>query len=297
MKLLIAILLFLLASISLYTIFNLLTFSPDEPQPFVFSDPVLPPDVTQETTVTLTPEEKEKQDNAISTGQTAIAQYRLLQDSAPKQVKETIAILVSRISNWEVPSYFLSAPVAANGNLRTFEPLNIDLSNIALATDAQTSVDCGARDASANVLVGSSAKDTLKCTTERNMVGPKSVDALFIGGPEADVISDFKGNRIINGGTGDDKITLGEGRSIIVLDAAWGNDTVTVNCHTAAIKPEEIPKDFAIPWVYKTSNFIILGNGIDPKDVAWKGNVLTNTLTGDTLTVNENCFTVLPRVD
>jgi hypothetical protein len=62
------------------------------------------------------------------------------------------------------------------------------------------------------------------------------------------------------------------------------------------VNEAEIQKGFPIPWVYKTTNFIVLGDGIDPKDVSWKDNVLTNTVTGDTLTVNQNCFTVVPSV-
>ena len=62
------------------------------------------------------------------------------------------------------------------------------------------------------------------------------------------------------------------------------------------INPGEVPTGFSIPWVYKTTNFIVLGNSINPKDIEWRGNVLTNKVTGDTLSVNQNCFTVVPSI-
>jgi len=110
------------------------------------------------------------------------------------------------------------------------------------------------------------------------------------------MITDAVGNRVVNGGTGNDTIKLGQGRTIIVLDASWGKDTVTVDCTGAMIAQTDIPTGFSIPWIYKTENFIVLGNSINPKDVEWNGNVLTHKVTGDTLTVNQNCFTVVPAL-
>jgi Ca2+-binding RTX toxin-like protein len=198
------------------------------------------------------------------------------------------------IEGWSLPSYFLSAPDASAGGMRVFQMLSLNVTD--MATD-KSPLDCKGKDAAAGVVVGSSGQDVLSCGLNRDITGKTfEKDVVFIGGPDNDKITDSVGNRIINGGTGDDSISVGAGRTLLVLDAAWGHDTVTMDCTGATVNEAEIQKGFPIPWVYKTTNFIVLGDGIDPKDVSWKDNVLTNTVTGDTLTVNQNCFTVVPSV-
>lgn len=285
-------LIFVLVAIGLYTAFGILTFKEDEPTPFVFSEPKMPVEVIKADDLAAnTP--------AVEEAQKALNSYREDQKAAPQQANDTIALLVDRMTNSDLPLYFLSSPNEQNGNKRSFETLSMKSASIidpASSTTKQT-LNCSAKTPTATMIIGTSSKDQISCDAVRDTKGgPTDIDYMLIGGPEDDVITDVNGNRVVNGGTGNDTIKLGAGRSIIVLDASWGKDTLDVDCTGSAIQSNEIPTGFAIPWVYKTTNFIVLGNSINPKDVEWQGNVLTNKVTGDTLTVNQNCFTVVPTL-
>lgn len=292
-------LIFVIAAIALYAAYGMFTFQVDEPKPFVFSEPKMPPElILMDESAENTPDAKQRA-LAVEEAQKAVNYYSDEQKKAPQQVNDTIALLVERMTNSDLPLYFLSGANGQNGNRRIFETLKIDSGSIvdpSISNSKQT-LNCISKTPMANIIIGTSGKDTIGCDSVREVNGSVSApDVMLIGGPDDDLITDVNGNRIVNGGTGNDTIRLGAGRSIVVLDASWGKDNLTVDCTGAAISPNEIPSGFAIPWVYKTANFIVLGNSINPKDLEWRGNVLTHKVTGDTLTVNQNCFTVAPAI-
>lgn len=264
-----------------YAAYSLMTFQPDEASPFVFNEPKLPPEIIAEQQAdgqALNQQEEQQKNLAVAEAQMAFSYYNSALDGANQQAKATLSLVVNRIQSWDLPSYFLSAPSVDGQAARKFEKLNLNTAG----------TDCS------GIYLGSMAKDALTCAKDRAIDGSTpSTDIVFIGGPDNDTIADAAGNRIVNAGTGDDTITLGRGRSIIVLEPAWGHDTLTVDCRNANVKDTEIPRGFSIPWTYKTANFIVLGDGLDAKDITWNNNVLTSSA-GDTLTVNENCFTVVP---
>jgi hypothetical protein len=297
MKPYINLLIFVVAAIALYTVYGMLTFQVDEPRPFVFSEPKMPADLIKM-------DEANSADAKIKTlaveeAQKAIGYYRDEQKKAPQQANDTLALLLDRMTNSDLPLYFLSAPNPQNSSLRNFETLKINSASVIdpATSNVKPNLNCTSKTPVATMIIGTDGKDTISCDASRDVVGQgNDADYMFVGGPENDQITDGTGNRIVNGGTGDDLITLGAGRSIIVLDASWGKDTLKVDCNQASILPNQIPKGFAIPWVYKMTNFIVLGNSLNPADVEWRGNVLTHKITGDTLTVNQNCFTVVPAL-
>lgn len=292
-------LIFVLVAIALYTAYGMFSFQVDEPKPFIFSEPKMPAElIMMDEANANTPDAKQKS-LAVEEAQKALTYYREEQKKAPQQANDTIALLVDRMTNSDLPLYFLSGRNPLNGNKRVFETLHINSSSIIDPSAASTkpALSCTSKVPTANIIIGTSGQDAIACDISRDLTGATNdADFMLIGGPEDDSISDLDGNRIVNGGTGNDTIKLGAGRSIVVLDASWGKDTLTVDCSGSTIAPEEVPKGFAIPWVYKTANFIVLGNSINPKDLEWRGNVLTHKVTGDTLTVNEKCFTVVPAL-
>lgn len=293
MKQYINLLILVVVGVVAFTIYGLITFQPDEAKPFVFSEPKLPPEIQKEYDALNSAEGKQQQ-QAVKEVQAAISKYKAMEDALPEQARDTVAVLVDRVANSDLPPYFLTVVNPQTG-ARVFEALNIDTKNVSIFTPGQRALGCSNKGALSKVLIGSSEKDTLSCDQSRDITGQAADgDLVFIGGPENDTITDTSGNRIVNGGTGDDNITLGSGRSILVLEASWGHDKVTVDCTGAHVTPADIPKGFPIPWVGKTTNFIVLGNNIDPQDIVWNGNVLSNVKTNDSLTVNENCFTVVP---
>lgn len=292
-------LIFILAAVALYTAYGMVMFQEDEPKPFVFSEPKLPPEFLLMDEANANTADAQQKTLAVEEAQKALGYYREQQQKAPQQANDTIALLVDRMINSDLPLYFLSGPNDQNGNKRSFETLHINSASIIDPTlsTAKQALNCAAKTPTATIIIGTSGKDAIGCDLNRDIRGGATDgDFMLIGGPDDDFITDVTGNRIVNGGTGNDTIKLGAGRSIIVLDASWGKDTLTVDCTGSTIAPAEIPTGFAIPWVYKTTNFIVLGNSINPKDVEWRGNVLTHKITGDTLTVNQNCFTVVPAL-
>ncbi len=297
MKLHINFLLLVLAAVVVSTIYGLLTFQVDEPQPFVFNEPKLPPEFLLQDEAIQNNGENQTKIAAVEDAQKALTIYKDYQKNAPQQANDTIALLVERMTNSDLPLYFLSSPNTQQGSVRKFETLTINTNSIIDPTTAKQNFNCSSKAPVANIIIGTSGKDMIVCDTMRDITGTVvEPDFMFMGGPDDDQITDALGNRIVNGGTGNDTLKLAAGRSIIVLDASWGHDKVDINCAGAMIIPSEIPANFSIPWVHKTTNFIVLGSSINPADVAWKGNVLTHNITGDTLAVNQNCFNVVPAI-
>lgn len=281
----------------LSTIYGIFTFQVDEPRPFVFSEPKLPSELIQNDEASSAA--NKQQDLAVEEAQKALNYYRAEQKRAPQQANDTLALLVDRMTNSDLPLYFLSGKNPQNGDRRVFETLKISSESTIDPATAQKkiSLNCTSKMPVATIILGTDGKDAITCDAVRDTAGQGlDPDYMLIGGPEDDQITDAAGNRIVNGGTGNDTITLGAGRNIVILDASWGKDTLKVDCTNALIQQNEIPAGFAIPWIYKTMNFIVLGNSIDPLDVEWVGNVLTHKVTGDTLTVTDNCFTVVPKL-
>lgn len=281
--------------ISLYALYGFLTFSPDENTPFVFNEPTLPPEILAEQAAEgaeISDVDEAIQRRAIEETQKAFAIYGRFESAAGDETKDILSSLFGRMQNWEMPAFLLT-PADAQG-LRKFETLRLDVTNIFKPSPANKDRFCDAA-LDSGVIIGTANNDTMGCKKDRAAT-PESKDIVFIGGPGADTIVDAAGNRIVNGGTGDDIITLGAGRSIIMLDAAWGHDTVTVDCAGSKVEPAQIPQGFPVPWAAPYSNFIVLGTSVDSKNLVWKDNVLTDTTTGDTLTVNEPCFTIAPVI-
>lgn len=290
-------LILVVVAVALFTIYGLATFKTDEPRQFVFSEPKVPAEfLMMDESNNDSPESKAKT-LAFNEAQTALVYYTNAQTKAPQQANDTIALLVDRMTNSDLPFYFLTA-IDANG-LRKFETLKINTDSVIDPSTAKTkpNLNCSSKTPLANIVLGTSDRDNISCDVGRDLTGTMNdFDVFLIGGPENDQIIDSVGNRIVNGGTGDDVIKLGAGRSIVILDASWGKDTLTIDCTGATIEPNQIPQGFPIPWVDKTANFIVFGSSVNPNDVQWNGNILTHKITGDTLTVNQNCFTTVPKI-
>lgn len=295
MKLYLRLLTLIAVGATLYTLYGLMTFQPDEATPFSFNEPKLPPELIAEDNIVLNADETERQKLAVQDAQRALDTYRSAAQSANTQIKDTVSLIADRTANWELPPYFLTTASPSAGAPHNFQILGLDMSNILDSSSGQTSLSCSVNTPFARTIVGTTSGDVMGCDKVRDITGQQnSSDVIFVGGPGNDTITDVTGNRVVNGGTGDDTITLGQGRSLIILEQSFGHDTVTVDCTGARVTEADLPKGFPIPWVYKTTNFIVLANGLDAKDMVWKENVLTNTVTADTLTVSDNCFTVVP---
>ncbi len=284
----------IIAAVSLYVAYEMVTFEQDPATPFVFSTPVLPEGITiGNGNENLTPEQRlawEKTNDAI---QVTVNTYSAARESIPQQAVETLDILTNQTVDGHVPPLFLTM-VDPSTNRRTYETLKIDPTQSATITTEKKSIMCESQVPSSKVLIGNDEDNTLECSLQNEFA---VADRMFLGGPGNDKITDIYGNRVVNGGTGNDTIALGKGRSIIILDAGWGNDQLTVDCDGATVAAAEVPPESGIPYPYSHANLIVLSPRIQTKDIKWDGNVLKSLNSADTLTVNEKCFSVVPAVE
>lgn len=294
----IILLVILMIAVVAYTAYGLMTFQPDEAKPFTFSQPILPVELdaagqaitpgTQPAPVS--DAQQQQTDAAMAQLTQAITLYQGYEKEASPQAVSTFSIINAAVFNGRLPAYLLSQSKNAS-QMRSFELLTLDPTKVAAIRSGENTLTCGAAPAAADILVGDNGDNKIICDLE---AATTPLDRVFLGGPGNDEIISAHGNRIINAGTGDDKITAGPGRTMVILDDAWGKDTLTVDCGDTKVNPTtEIPPNFPIPWVQPFTNFILLSPRINPADVEWKGLVLTNKTTGDTLSVNDNCFNVI----
>lgn len=292
----IILLLVIFAGLALYTGYGLITFEPQRARPFVFSDPVLPPELIADQqaaaadAISMTPEQQEQTTAAMAQITQAINLYRNYERDAGPQAVSAFVMLNTAILNGRLPAYLLSQNKNVAGQ-RSYELITLDPKNAQSIAGGQQKVTCeGLAGKFFDILIGDSRDNKLECDAPAAGV-PQ--DRVFLGGPGDDVITSSNGNSIISAGTGDDTITTGAGRTIILLDDAWGKDTLTVDCTEAKVDKIDVPPNFPVPWVQEYTNFIVLGPRLRPSDISWTGNVLTNKVTGDTLTVNQPCFNLV----
>lgn len=278
-----------------YTAYGVIMFEPQKPAPLVFNEPdpatlqTLFAESDKAPVVPLTPAQEKQTDLAVEEISKAIVTYKQNIEDSSIRLKATMTLLNGLIGSGQLPAFFLNV-TETPGAQRSFEMLDFAPKAETTVTEFKKEIACENDSGPAfQVLIGDDSANTLTCDSKS--VG--RTDRIFLGGPGNDIIFDGVGNRVVDAGSGDDTIELGRGRTILILEEGWGKDTVKVDCTGAEIAQNEIPKGFAIPWTSKYTNFIALSPRIQPGVVKWEGNVLKNTATGDTLTVETNCFTLI----
>ncbi len=290
MRIVVFLLFLVILAAGLYTAYGVLTFETEKPAPLVFKEPdaqslvsqgIIPADYLKIENV-LTKDQKLQSDMAIAKIAQAMTVYQDNEKNAQQPLKNLLLLLNGSIGSGQLPAYFLNVKDVLRPE-RNFDILKININDVA-TVNASSTLSCSSPN---GILIGDDSDNTIGCTSTE-----QGGDQVFMGGPGNDTISDALGDRIVNGGGGDDTINLGPGRSIIVLEEGWGKDNVTVDCSGAAITLSEVPANFPVPWISKFTNFIVLSSRIPAGSVKWNGNVLTSDA-GDTMTVNENCFTLV----
>ncbi len=287
----------ILAGLVLYTAYGLFTYKEQRAAPFVFADPVLPPELQAQVdaakaeaeAIRMTPEQEQQTAAAIAQISQAVNLYQTYEGNAAPQAVSTFETLNTAVLNRRLPAYLLGMP-ALTTRQRSFELITIDPNKNVSIGGGSDVVSCIKGSTVFDLVTGDNGDNRLECDAP----APQTpLDRMFLGGPGNDTIVSAFGNRIINAGTGDDTITAGPGRTIIILDDAWGQDTLTIDCAKSRVMPPEIPAGFPVPWSDPFINFIVLGPSLNITDITWNGLVLTNKVTGDTLSVNENCFNLV----
>lgn len=278
-----------------YTAYGVIMFEPQKPAPLVFNEPdpatlkTLFAESDKAPVVPLTPAQEKQTELAVQEISGAMVTYKKNIEDASTRLKATLTLLHGLIGSGQLPAFYPNV-TETPGTPRRFEKLNFEPKAETTVTEFKKEIACENKDgAPFQVLIGDDSANTLTC----DLTAASPVDRIFLGGPGNDIIADGVGNRVINAGSGDDTIELGRGRTILILEDGWGQDTVKADCTGAEIAEGEIPSGSAIPWTSKFTNFIALSPRIQPGAVKWEGNVLKNTVTGDTLTVETNCFTLI----
>ena len=115
-------------------------------------------------------------------------------------------------------------------------------------------------------------------------------DTAGILGSGDDWIKDATGNDIYYPGPGNDTIDVGSGSDIVIFDAGWGHDTLTIDS-----RPVDTSKilgyDGSYPWKY--SDFIIFGSTVKRSDIVWLDESLYNLQTGDSIKLNTKKINIL----
>lgn len=289
MRLIVFSIIVILVTATLYTLYGITTFDPEKPAPLVFQEPTaeelrkLGVLIQNKPAPVLNSQQKEQAEKALAVISEAVSVYQGYQQASPLQLRDTISIITAAVGSGQLPAYFLGAKEPQSAQ-RTLGMIKINPASALKASETEPDLSC---DGAFTILYGDENHNTLQCQAPATQE-----DDVFLGGPGNDTITDTLGNRIVNAGPGNDTIELGQGRSIIVLEPDWGQDRVNIDCRGATVEPSEIPTSL-IPWTAKYSNFILVSSRIPDGALTWKDNVLTNTASGDTLTVNENCFNLV----
>lgn len=295
MRTIIIIVLAILAIAGAYTAYGVMMFEPQKPAPLVFNEPdpatlqTLFAETDAAPAAPLTPAQQQQTTQAVQQISNAMSSYQARAEQAGTRLKGTVTLLNALIGSGKLPAYYLNATDAAFP-ARSYQTLNFDPKSEVSVTENKADISCQRPNAEAfHVMVGDDTDNKLTCPN----TGLDGADRILLGGPGNDTITHGTGNRIVNTGSGDDVVTLGPGRSIIILEEGWGQDQLNFDCTGSEISQGEIPKDFPVPWMSKYTNFIVLSPRIQPGTTKWDGNLLTHTETGDTLRVNESCFTFI----
>ena len=137
----IILLLVIFAGLALYTGYGLITFEPQRARPFVFSDPVLPPELIADQqaaaadAISMTPEQQEQTTAAMAQITQAINLYRNYERDAGPQAVSAFVMLNPAILNGRLPAYLLSQNKNVAGQ-RSYELITLDPKNAQSIADA-----------------------------------------------------------------------------------------------------------------------------------------------------------------
>ena len=110
-----------------------------------------------------------------------------------------------------------------------------------------------------------------------------------------DEIDDSWDDDIINAGPGNDTIDAGWGNDIIFFNYGWGEDQIRKTCHFAAYVPQDAPRASTVQWSqeWPYMNFLVFGKDVRRDDIVVFDDKLVHRQTGDSITINGNCFNLV----
>ena len=133
------------------------------------------------------------------------------------------------------------------------------------------------------IIEGTDGANIVKCARGNQMY--------FMRGGD-DHIDDSWDDDIIYAGTGNDVIDAGWGNDLIFFNFGWGQDVVNKTCHQAPYRPQDAAGSKKVSWSsdWPYKNFIVFGKDIAEQDIVSVDNKLVHKQTGDSITINGDCF-------
>lgn len=286
-----------------YTLFGILTFEPERPAPLQFDSVETLMAKNQEAAkakaggvdTTLSPADEARKMKAVSEVQQVVAQYEGTIPTLPAAAAPVVQVITEYTRTGALPPRYVDAP----GRATTYQfdggnSMNT-IDNPGPLMNCEGLVGLGLNpDASqpATVLIGNEEANSLTCTA--NAVNAETI-RLFLGGPGDDQITNAGAASLMAPGSGNDKMQQGSGAALVYLEEGWGNDSLAVDCTTAAIDQTRLPPDLSYPWHFAFRHFIIFSPRIAQGDITWDptDNILKNIRTGDTLTTTGKCVNLI----
>jgi hypothetical protein len=212
--------------------------------------------------------------------------YLLLMAELPPETSPTMKILIDLMEKEKLPPYVVvedagpkSARLAPLIDRETFDLVPAYLPNV----DPRKTCRGGPKGVSRLLLGRDNKPDEYQCSSGNNFW-------VTLGGD--DVIEHSNGLKIVNPGTGNDKMELHHGTKVIVLEKGWGKDTLNGECTRENTKEKELTfKGVPATWPLKFKSSIVFGPGVAPADLYWAGHQLTHRNGQDMLTFNDSvCY-------
>lgn len=277
-----------------YIGFSILTFEPDTPQRYDLSiqtpesiDAIKGP--SQEI---LSVQAEQKKADIISAMKKGISKYDESWIVAPTQaqtIKETLegAIKLNKIPTYYPVSNFAGALQLNSLTYNVLQPVSGQMIEVSTSSETNdvSSITCETQ--KLGFLLGDTGDNNLSCDLPTN-----NRLRVHLTGPGNDTIS-VRGNALINAGTGNDTIKAGPEFTMVYVEPNFGQDTVNIDCNIGAIGSLNDPIEDLVPWKKGFIHYIVFDPRISRKDIKVSGNILSNTATGDKITLSKNCFNIV----
>ncbi len=276
-----------------YVVAGILLFQPERPPPIAFEavESVLersreaykaqtPP---EEQAVTLSPADEARKAKIVANVQRTVAQYESAAVAMPPPAVPVMQIMTEYTRTGLLPPVYPMSDGTSAPYIFSSTP------QINLIDTGGNDMGCegvGTAEAVANLMIGNDQDNRLSCTKP----GKATVPRILLGGPGNDTLRNLSGPTLFAPGTGNDVIEGGDGTTMVLLDDAWGQDALKIDCATAATP---VAADQALSFPFR--NFIIFSPHIARNDVVWDegGTTLRHLRTGDSLKIGGKCVNLV----
>ncbi len=280
-----------------YVIAGILLFQPERPPPIQFETvesllvrsqetykAQMPP---EEHKVTLSPVDEKKKMELAAEVQRVVAQYENAAITMPPQAAPAMQLITEYTRSGLLPP---SYQVIAGG-----APITYTFSaspRVSLADTGGIDLGCegvGTESLAATLMIGDDQDNRLSCARP----GKDAVPRILLGGPGNDTLRNLSGPTLFVPGTGDDVIEAGDGAAMVLLEDAWGQDSLKIDCSTAGLG--SVAAGSVQPWAFAFRHFVIFSPHVARDDIIWDdtGTVLRNLRTGDTLKTGGKCVNLV----